>query len=161
VPATINRDTEALHQMRVALRRLRAAISLFSDFVSDDRIDVIKTELRWLAGELGQARDLDTFIIETIRPMRRQHPDQPGLVSIGRMLARQRLKGYRRAQEAVQSARFRTLVLDTAEWVEVGPWSTSKDPLMRAHREMPIEIHAAEQLSRRRKQLRRKGAKIA
>src|SRR5262245_7984781 len=161
VPATINRDTEAHHQMRVALRRLRAAISLFLDFVSDDRIDVINTELRWLAGEFGQARDLDTFIIETLWPMRRRHPDQPGLVSVGRMFARQRLKGYRRAQDAVQSARFRTLVLDTAEWVEAGPWSTSEDPLIRARSEMPIEIHAAEQLSRRRKRLRRKGAKIA
>jgi CHAD domain-containing protein len=76
------------------------------------------------------------------------------------MFARERLKGYRRAQEAVQSARFRTLVLDTAEWVEAGPWSMSEDPLMRARREMPIEMHAAEQLSRRRKRIRRRGAKI-
>jgi len=161
VPATIDRDVEALHQMRVALRRLRASISLFSDFVSDDRIDAIKTELRWLAREFGPARDLDTFIIETLRPMRKQHPSQPGLVSIGRMFARERLKGYRRAQEAVKSARFRSLVLDTAEWLEAGSWSTSEDPLTRARREIPIEIHAAEQLSRRRKRIRRKGAKIA
>ncbi len=76
------------------------------------------------------------------------------------MFARQRLKNYRRAQEAVQSARFRTLILDTAEWVEAGPWSISEDPLMRAHRDMPIEIRAAEQLSQRRKKIRRRGAKI-
>jgi CHAD domain-containing protein len=37
----------------------------------------------------------------------------------------------------------------------------SEDPLMRARREMPIEIHAAEQLSRRRRRIRRRGAKIA
>ena len=57
-PAVKSRDAEAVHQMRVALRRLRAAISLFSDVVSDDRINMIKTELRWLAQELGPARDL-------------------------------------------------------------------------------------------------------
>jgi CHAD domain-containing protein len=76
------------------------------------------------------------------------------------MFARERLKSYRRAHETVQSARFRTLILDTAEWVETGPWSISEDSLMRARREMPIEIHAAEQLSRRRKRIRRRGAKI-
>ena len=140
VPATKNRNSEALHQMRVALRRLRAAISSFSDVVSDDRINTIKTELRWLAQEFGPARDLDTLLIEVIKPLRKQHANEPGLLSISRMFARQRLKGYRRAQEAVHSARFRMLVLDTAEWVEAGPWSTLEDPLVRARREMPIEI---------------------
>jgi len=159
-PATKNRSAEALHQMRVALRRLRAAISLFSEVVSDDRIDTIKTELRWLAREFGPARDLDTLIIEVLKPLRKQHANEPGLVGISKMFSRQRLKGYRRAQEAVQSARFRTLILDTAEWIEAGPWSMSEDPLVRARREMPIELHAANQLSQRRKKIRRRGAKI-
>ena len=37
VPALMERESDALHQMRVALRRLRAAISLFSPVVGDDR----------------------------------------------------------------------------------------------------------------------------
>jgi len=161
MPATINRNSEALHQMRVALRRLRAAISLFSQVVSDDRINTIKTELRWLARELGPARDLDTLLIEVLKPLRKQYANESGLVSINKMFARQRLKSYQRAHEAAQSARFRTLILDTAEWIEAGPWSTSDDPVMGACRELPIEIHAAEQLSRRRKRIKRRGAKIA
>ena len=159
-PATKIRDAEGLHQMRVALRRLRAAISVFSDMLRDDRIDTIKTELRWLAREFGPARDLDTLFIEVLKPLRKQHANEPGFVSISKMFARKRLKSHRQAQEAVQSARFRTLVLDTAEWVEAGPWSRSEDPLMRASREMPMEIYAANQLSRRRKKIRRRGAKI-
>ena len=69
-PATIRRDEEALHQMRIAVRRLRAAISLFSDVVSDDRVGTIKTELRWFARELGPARDLDVFLIEVLKPLK-------------------------------------------------------------------------------------------
>ncbi len=159
-PATKRYDAEALHQMRVALRRLRAAISLFSDVVGDDRINTIKTELRWLGVEFGPARDMDTLLAEVLKPLRKQQASEPGLVSIGKMFARERLKSHRRAREAVQSARFRTLVLDTAEWIEAGPWSMSEDPVMRARREMPIEIHAAKQLSRRRKRIRRRGAEI-
>jgi CHAD domain-containing protein len=159
-PATIKRDAEALHQMRIALRRLRAAISLFSDVVSDNRVETIKTELRWLGREFGPARDLDSFLIEVLKPLRKQQPKEPGLVSISKMFRRERLKGYRRAQEAVQSARFRTLVLDTAEWIEAGPWSTSEEPMTSPRREMPVEIHAAEQLSQRRKRIRRRGTEI-
>jgi inorganic triphosphatase YgiF len=161
VPATLERDSTALHQMRVALRRLRAAMSLFSPVASDERIETIKTELRWLAQELGPARDLDTLIVEVIKPLRQQHKNEPGLASISNMFARKRLKCYSRAQAAVQSARFRTLVLDTTEWVETGPWSTSEDAVKRAYREMPIEIYAAEQLSYRRKRIRRRGRKLA
>ena len=160
VPAMLGRDETALHQMRVALRRLRAAVSLFSAVVGDDRAEAIKTELRWLARELGPARDLDTLLFEVIRPLRKRHANEPGLASIGNMFARKRLKSYRQAHEAVQSARFRTLVLNTVEWVEAGSWSTSEDAAMRARREMPIEIYAAEQLSRRCKRIKQRGAKI-
>ncbi len=160
VSATINCNSEALHQMRVALRRLRAAISLFSDVVSDDRVSLIKTELKWLARELGPARDLDTLLIEVLKPLRNQHPNERGLVSISKMFARARIKAYRRARETVQSARFRALILDTAEWIEAGPWSTLDDPSLRARRQLPIEIRASEQLSRRRKKIKRRGATI-
>jgi triphosphatase len=160
VPAMLDRNETALHQMRVALRRLRAAVSVFAAVVSDDRAEAIKNELRWLARELGPARDLDTLLSEVIKPLRARHADEPGLASIGNMFARKRLRGYRQAHEAVQSARFRTLVLNTAEWIEAGSWSTSQDAAMRAQRETPIEIFAAGQLSRRRKKIRQRGAKI-
>jgi triphosphatase len=161
VPAMLARDGNALHQMRVALRRLRAGISLFSPMTGDDRVEAIKTELRWLAQELGPARDLDTLISEVIKPLQKQHAKEPGFASISNMFARKRSKSYQRAQEAVRSVRFRSLVLDATEWVETGPWTLSEDPLKRAFREMPIEIYAAEQLSRRRKRIRRRGKRLA
>jgi inorganic triphosphatase YgiF len=160
LPAVVERDANALHQMRVALRRLRAAISIFSTLVGDDRVGAIKSELRWLAQELGPARNLDTLLVEVIRPLQKRLPNERGLVSIRNMFARKRLKSYRQALEAVQSARFRRLVLDTVEWVEIGPWNTSQDALTRARRELPIEVYAAEQLSQRRKKIRRRGARM-
>jgi triphosphatase len=158
--ATIQRDPEALHQMRIALRRLRAAISLFSQVVNDDRVEAIKTELKWLGQELAPARDLDSLLIEVIKPLRKQHATAPGFVSVARIFARERLKSYRRAQAAVQSPRFHALIVDSAEWIRSGPWSTSDDPQAIAHRNQPIEILAAEQLSRRRKRIRRRGRDI-
>ena len=159
-PATIKRDVEALHQMRVALRRLRASISLFSDFLDDDKIVAIKVDLRWLAHEFSPARNLDTHIFEVLKPLRKQHPKEPGLVSIGKMFGRQRLKCYQGVRQAVQSARFRRLVLETAEWIEAGPWTRSEDPLKQARRQLPIEVYAVEQLSRRFGKIKRRGRKL-
>jgi len=143
--------------MRVALRRLRAAISVFSAVVADERAETIKVELSWLARELGPARDLDTLLIEVIKPLRQRYINEPGLVSISNTFTRKRLKSYRLAQEAVQSVRFRKLVLDAVEWVEAGTWSSSDDALMCARRDVPVEIYASEQLSRRYKRIRRRG----
>jgi triphosphatase len=55
-------DSEGVHQMRVGLRRLRAAISLFSKLFGDKQTERIKSELHWLRrGELSPARDLDVY----------------------------------------------------------------------------------------------------
>jgi CHAD domain-containing protein len=51
-------DIEELHDMRVATRRLRAAIDFFVDALPV-RAHVLRSELSWLAGVLGRVRDLD------------------------------------------------------------------------------------------------------
>ena len=51
-------DAEELHDLRVATRRLRAAMGLFSSALPS-RASALREELRWIAGELGAVRDLD------------------------------------------------------------------------------------------------------
>src|SRR5262245_64848942 len=52
-PATLRGEPEGLHQMRVALRRLRAAISLFADMLVDPQTEEMKTQFKWITQELG------------------------------------------------------------------------------------------------------------
>lgn len=54
----LGEDPEELHDMRVATRRLRAALSLFAD-VLPVRAEVFRQELGWLGRTLGAVRDLD------------------------------------------------------------------------------------------------------
>ena len=54
----LGEDPEELHDMRVATRRLRAALSLF-EAVLPVRAQVFREELGWLARLLGTVRDLD------------------------------------------------------------------------------------------------------
>ena len=140
------RDPEVVHQMRVAMRRLRAAISLFKDVLADERRDAIRSELKWISNELGAARDLDVFIAKTLEPVRKKHPDEPGLEFLVRSFQEQREQAYDRALAAVASQRFRTLVIDTAAWIEAGSWVMAGEGLERAK---PVEVLLPSELARR------------
>jgi triphosphatase len=57
----LGEDPEDLHDMRVATRRLRAAISFFKDILPT-QFSVLRLELSWLASVLGAVRDLDVHL---------------------------------------------------------------------------------------------------
>ena len=146
--------------MRVALRRMRAAISLFSDMLADPQTDEMKAEFKWLANELGPARELDVFVRRVVKPAADGNPNGPGMAVLTKEFRQKRADAFVRAQAALDSARFRALILATAEWIESGDWTRNADDLASALRERPIAGDAAEELRRRRKQLLKKGARL-
>ena len=52
---------DSVHQMRVASRRLRSALQTFKPVLSPQVVTPLRAELRWLAGELGVARDAEVL----------------------------------------------------------------------------------------------------
>lgn len=69
-------DIEYIHQARVALRRLRAALRLFRR-VCEVPEDLL-AKLRALAAALGPARDWDVLCSETLQPIAAHYPDAAG-----------------------------------------------------------------------------------
>ncbi|ONI85603.1 CHAD domain containing protein [Saccharothrix sp. ALI-22-I] len=58
----VRRDEhDAVHQMRVATRRMRSALQAFGAIVERDDTRELTDELKWLAGTLGEARDLEVL----------------------------------------------------------------------------------------------------
>lgn len=104
----LGEDIEALHDMRVAVRRLRAAIRLFAPVLSK-RWKSIRGELSWLAEALGEVRDLDVLIqhVEGWLPKLRQAAD-PTLTLLEAIRAERDAK---RSQliEALDSPRYQSL----------------------------------------------------
>ncbi len=72
-----------------------------------------------------------------------------------------RQRALERAQAAVNSPRFRRLVLDAAAWIEIGDWTRNSDELARTLRERSAVDAAAEELRRRRHKIRKQGARLA
>jgi triphosphatase len=159
-PAMLGGDPDGLHQMRVALRRLRAAISLFGDMLCDHQTEEMKVQLKWITGELGPAREFEVFVKRVLMPVAAAKPDGPGVAVLTRDLEEKRAEAFHRARAAVESARFRTLMIDTAAWIENGDWTHNGHASVSALRESTIAAVAAHDLSKRRKKILKNGSRL-
>jgi triphosphatase len=112
--AISNRDPGALHQSRVALRRLASAFLLFRSAVDGTEFDRLRDELRWIMSRLGEARDLDVVL-------QRELPDDERT-----RLEAERERAYARAIEALDSSRCQLLVADVLAWRTHGDWRSRK-----------------------------------
>lgn len=155
------RSPKALHQMRIALRRLRAALSTFAPILAGEDLVRVKDELRWLSGEFNTARNLDVFLEETIAPAGDADPQLEGLGELAEAVRLARTQAYDGALRAVEGARYRAALLETAAWAETGAWITTPDEPGRSRREAPAVWFAAEALQRRRRTLKKRGRGLA
>lgn len=103
--ARVGEDSEGVHQMRVALRRLRAALRPLH--VPDE----LRTELRWLGGVLGAVRDLDVQL-EYFRAQATGFDDTE-LAAVGHLLGglvTERERANARLLKALDGRRYRKLL---------------------------------------------------
>jgi triphosphatase len=153
-------DAEGVHQMRVGLRRLRAAISVFKQLLPGAETDAVKRELKWLTDQLGPARDLNVLIEERVRPLQQSGPfgDEAGVLADD--LQRKQNSGLDRARGAIHSDRYRAIGLRTALWLADGEWTRKQDEQHVALRERRAVEFAVEVLARRTKKVLKKLERI-
>ncbi|MBL3967589.1 MULTISPECIES: CHAD domain-containing protein [Burkholderia] len=110
-------DPEFVHQMRVALRRLRTLMRFFPRFTDRQWKDTLGVDLRWLAKLLGTVRDWDVFATESLPALIAADgggSDWDGTLDAARaqsMAARVELR------QALHSARYARLTLGWLEWL--------------------------------------------
>ncbi|HXW34906.1 MAG TPA: CHAD domain-containing protein, partial [Acidimicrobiales bacterium] len=106
----LGEDIEELHDMRVATRRLRAALDLFSDSLPV-RAGHLRSELGWLADVLGAVRDLDVQL-EKIKGWLEDldESEREALSQLSDLLGREREHSRTALLEALDSARYERLI---------------------------------------------------
>ena len=117
----IGEDPEELHDMRVATRRMRAAMKVFEGALPE-RARWLRGELRWVAGALGDVRDLDVQIhgLEASR----DGAGEEGSESLGKILdvmEKRRKEARGRMLGALDSARYERLETSFGEMLRRGP----------------------------------------
>ena len=121
------RDPEAVHQYRVALRRLRSAFSTFRRTIPEDERRRIGDDLRWLGRQFGMAREWDVFIADLLTTVRETMPDDAAIEALAMLAEKARAEAYRRAHAVLDSPRYADMLLGVESWWEGGPWTGGLD----------------------------------
>jgi len=154
-------DPEYLHQMRVALRRLRSVFSTFAPLFPAAVQAPPVVETRWLARILGAARDWDVFIAETLPPVSARYAQHPGMAALTRSAAILREAANRTARRAVVSARGQGLLLALGAWIDAETWLEAFDQTQRAEMQRPVSEFAHPVLDAALKRARKRGRHFA
>lgn len=151
-------DPEAIHQMRVGLRRLRTALSLFGPRIA--LAPALQQELLWLGAELGSARDADVLADASLAKLIDACPQAPGLLALGQ--AASALAGQRRqhAALAVASVRYARLMLGLVDWLQASAWQASLDDPTREALGFPLPKQASQILLRCHERLQKRGKRL-
>jgi triphosphatase len=152
-------DSGAIHQMRVALRRLRAAMSLFKGLIGTGGAAALRREVKWLAGELSPARDWDVLVEETLARFKRMKTIAAAARSLAPRAKAARNAARQRAVAAVCSPRYAALVLRLGQWIEEQRWP--KGEALPVGAREPISAAAPLLLDRRARKVRDAGKRIA
>ena len=114
-------DPEGVHQMRVAIRRLRSAFSVFGRLIDPAQRAWLSDEAKTIVNGLGPARDWDVFLAELLAPVRAARQDDAGLSRLAAAAEAARHQSY--AQRAPQSGPAPTPVTFLlGRWIEACGW---------------------------------------
>jgi CHAD domain-containing protein len=114
-PAAAGTDgPEPVHQMRVAVRRLRSAIKVFRHAVQGSAVDAADAGLKALAAKLGPTRDWDVFVTETVAGVAAAFPAEPRLERLLSAAERRRRACHDELRDFLSGADFRRIGIELA-----------------------------------------------
>jgi CHAD domain-containing protein len=150
-------DAAAVHRIRVAITRLRAAVSFFAPIAVDAEWLRLKQEIAWLNVSLGAARDSGVMMKYATR---RRYQAWTGRV-IGADLDRRRTQDHRQLVRCLRSARTRRLIAALSVWTRQGPWLARWEAAARRGDAEPLQAYCERELNRRRERLIRRGKHLS
>ena len=131
-PAALADQPEGIHQMRVAVRRLRSVLSSLKPMLLDEHQRWTSDELKWLADALGPARNWDMFAVNLLEPVERARPLERDLKHLAEAAEQRRRAAYDDAKQAILFQQHTRAMLTLARWFEAREW-----------RAQPVSEHAA------------------
>jgi len=151
-----SREPEAIHQLRVGLRRLRVALTSFGGEFRTPQFEAVRLRAKDLAQQLAPARDLDVFLSELFEPVAKANGSQEALAVLRRRAEDARKQAFGGALTAISGPRLRMFMRDLSDITDgqgwpFPPYQVSVVTGVHAYR-MPAETLAERILSHRYKQ---------
>ena len=111
-------DPEGIHELRVSIRRMRAAFAVFRGAMPENYRIQIGDELRALQRKLGMAREWDVLVEETIASMPKRLRKQRSSENLVQIARTKRVEGYESAHAALRNPHYTDLLVRLASWTE-------------------------------------------
>lgn len=123
IPIAYDRtDIEGVHQVRVSLRRLRSAITIFRKAIPRTTTDPWNEEMRWMASAFGPARDLDVFISEGLEEVAGKLPLLEGEKKMQILAAKHQDAAYAELRLLLESDRYKAFTTNFDQWIHARGW---------------------------------------
>ncbi|MCP4768418.1 MAG: CYTH and CHAD domain-containing protein [Gammaproteobacteria bacterium] len=115
---TIEGNPDGIHQARVSIRRIRAALRAFKKSLPYDKRKAFNGEFRWFQQRLSGARDWHVFLDETVPRIRRNRPNaRVNLDRLHKIALLQRRRETSEAMMVFRSRRYTRLLLQFQCWL--------------------------------------------
>ena len=147
-------DEEYLHQVRVALRRLRVVLAIADIFRADEELSALQEQVAGLCVEFGRLREWDVFVTQILAPIRARLPEQDALCLLH---ASEKLRGQHRAavENKLQSQDYQRFLLRFGAWMHGNYWRVP------AADDLAMPCFAVQILDKRSRQVGKRGKDIA
>jgi len=154
-------DPEGVHQMRVGLRRLRSALSVFHRVIPRSQKTWLNEEARWALNNLGPARNWDVFLTEMLPPLQEAFPNDRRLEAFGEAASAARARGYDQARQMIEDPRYTGFVLRLGGWLEGRRWREEANDNAEDLRRKEVGSLARKLLTKRHKRVLKLGRGFA
>jgi len=155
------KDPEGVHQLRVGIRRLRSAFSVFGPLFDPDERARLSSEAKRIINSFGPARDWDVFITELLAPICTARPGDPHLARMIGAAEVERRRGYETVRAEIGSHAYTRFMLELRLWIEASGWRERPTDQGRLWLDQPISAFAEKLLSKRHRKARKLGRGFA
>jgi inorganic triphosphatase YgiF len=121
-PAALSDVPDGVHQMRVAVRRLRSVVATFRRMLPPQQYEWVSHELRWMANVLGPARNWDVFSSSLLAPVKNAVLSEPDLDKLCRICEQERQSAHEKANVAIRSSQYTAALLKLSRWFASCSW---------------------------------------
>ncbi|SNS72236.1 CYTH and CHAD domain-containing protein [Tropicimonas sediminicola] len=146
---------EGPHQLRIGLRRLRAAMGLFRPVIGHPEMARLGAQAKALGAAVGALRDLDVVIADVIDPSERDHASEPGFAVLREAVEARRDTTREALRRHLLGAEVQGFQIALARFIEARGWLVPSDIEQTARLAAPVGELAERALGKRWKSVRK------
>lgn len=126
-------DDEYLHQVRIALRRLRVVLNMAAKCRADAELESLRNDISELGTALGRSREWDVFVTQTLPDVYKHADEHAGLKTVAGQSEKLRQHYHQLVHTVLQTGDFQRQLLRFGAWMKGHYWSGTGNEADLAH----------------------------